>query len=332
MKKVMSLLIVSAFLLGLIPAKGLAATVSEKDIAAIANQYLGVPYKFGGNTPQGFDCSGYLVYVFNQVGISLPRTAADQYAKAGVPVSEEDLQVGDLVFYQETYKKGVSHSGMYIGNQSFISATDNGVTVSKMNNSYWKPKYTGAKRVLGNSPSVSFVDLSKDHYAFTAVADLTSKGIISGYQDGSFRPNDPVTRGQAAAIINRQLKHTPKSTISYPDVSGSNGFAKDIAAINELGIINGFTDGTYRPNETMTRAQMAVIVQRAFNIKKSVASSSAAENIYNDLNSSYWAFDAIITMNVIDLTQGFKTNVYRPLDSASRVDFSAAVYNGINAK
>ncbi|MCH6269413.1 MULTISPECIES: C40 family peptidase [Neobacillus] len=106
-----------------------------------AKKYLGSPYKWGGNTPAGFDCSGFTVYVFNKVGISLPRTAATQW-DATTPVASPSI--GDLVFFQ-TYKLGPSHVGIYLGNNKFISAASTGVTISDMTSTYWKTRYLGAK-------------------------------------------------------------------------------------------------------------------------------------------------------------------------------------------
>ncbi|MBS4214227.1 C40 family peptidase [Neobacillus rhizophilus] len=106
-----------------------------------AKKYIGSPYKWGGNTPAGFDCSGFTVYVFNKVGISLPRTAATQW-DATTPVASPS--VGDLVFFQ-TYKLGPSHVGIYLGNNKFISAASTGVTISDMTSTYWKTRYLGAK-------------------------------------------------------------------------------------------------------------------------------------------------------------------------------------------
>ena len=110
-------------------------------------QYIGVPYWFGGNTPRGFDCSGFTRYVFANIGINLPRMADGQYA-IGRPVSTERLQSGDLVFF-ETYEPGPSHVGIYIGNGQFISATSSrGVAVADMFGHYWGERYLGARRVL----------------------------------------------------------------------------------------------------------------------------------------------------------------------------------------
>jgi peptidoglycan endopeptidase LytE len=106
-----------------------------------ANKYIGTPYLWGGNTPAGFDCSGFTKYVFDHVGISIPRTAATQWSGLK-PVSTPNP--GDLVFF-ETYAPGPSHVGIYLGNNKFIQAGSSGVSIADMTNTYWKPRYLGAR-------------------------------------------------------------------------------------------------------------------------------------------------------------------------------------------
>ncbi|WP_318246497.1 peptidoglycan-binding protein [Guptibacillus algicola] len=121
-----------------------SGSFSVMDLIADASEFIGTPYTWGGNTPQsGFDCSGFLVYVFKKQGVSLPRTMAQMW-NVTTPVSSPS--VGDIVYF-ETYKPGASHGGIYIGNNKFIHAgSSTGVTISSMDSSYWSPRYLGAKR------------------------------------------------------------------------------------------------------------------------------------------------------------------------------------------
>ena len=117
-------------------------------IIATAKQYLGVPYVWGGTSPSGFDCSGLVYYVFRQHGITLNRTAATQY-QHGTYVAKSNLRPGDLVFFQNTYKEGISHVGIYVGDGKFLHASSSqGVTISALSNSYWTSHYYGARRIL----------------------------------------------------------------------------------------------------------------------------------------------------------------------------------------
>lgn len=127
-----------------------AATVSSKRQAVVntAYKYRGRPYVFGATGPRTFDCSGYVRYVFRQHGVYLPRTAAAQ-SRVGTTVSKKNLVAGDLVFFKNTYKRGISHVGIYVGNNRIIHAFPRkGVTVDPLSNSYLRAKYALSKRVL----------------------------------------------------------------------------------------------------------------------------------------------------------------------------------------
>ncbi|MDR3562576.1 MAG: C40 family peptidase [Negativicutes bacterium] len=127
--------------------KEAAKPIKGEAIVATALKYRGVPYKFGGTTSKGFDCSGFVWYVFDLNGVKLPRTADKQF-ETGKPVAQKDLQPGDVVFFT-TYEKGASHCGIYAGNGNFIHASSShGVTVTPLGDSYWKPRYLGARRLL----------------------------------------------------------------------------------------------------------------------------------------------------------------------------------------
>jgi cell wall-associated NlpC family hydrolase len=111
-------------------------------VVGIAMQYLGIPYVYGGSTPAGFDCSGFVMYVFNQVGVSLPHNAAAQYGY-GMPVSRDQLQPGDLVFFN-----GLGHDGIYIGGGQFIHSPHTGDVVKISSLSGWySSTWVGARRL-----------------------------------------------------------------------------------------------------------------------------------------------------------------------------------------
>ncbi|MFA9455479.1 peptidoglycan-binding protein [Halalkalibacter sp. APA_J-10(15)] len=115
----------------------------HSDVIDTAHSLIGTPYSWGGTTTAGFDCSGFIQYVFEKHHISVPRTTNDLYNE-GASVSS--LQVGDIVFFT-TYRSGPSHAGIYIGDQQFIHAgSSTGVTISSLDQNYWSERYIGAKR------------------------------------------------------------------------------------------------------------------------------------------------------------------------------------------
>ena len=113
------------------------------------NKYKGVPYKWGGATMRGMDCSGFTMKVFAESAKrSLPHHAASQY-KLGTKISRRRLKFGDLVFFRDIESKGVSHVGIYVGNDNFVHASlSKGVVTSSMNQPYYKKRYVSARRLL----------------------------------------------------------------------------------------------------------------------------------------------------------------------------------------
>lgn len=109
-----------------------------------ARSLTGIPYLWGGTSTAGFDCSGFIQYVYKEQNITIPRTVTDIWNFAS---PTDSASVGDLVFF-ETYKAGPSHLGIYIGNDEFIHAgVSNGVQISSLNSDYWQQRYIGSKRI-----------------------------------------------------------------------------------------------------------------------------------------------------------------------------------------
>lgn len=115
-----------------------------------ALSWIGVRYRFGGqDEKKGFDCAGLVRKAFSSMAIDLPRTAAAQYGE-GCIVPREDLRAGDLVFFRNTYKRGISHVGIYIGDGAFVHAasTRRAVTIDRLDTPYFATRFAGGRRVL----------------------------------------------------------------------------------------------------------------------------------------------------------------------------------------
>jgi len=129
---------------GFLPTEGTAPPPSQYgSVVGIALQYLGTPYVWGASGPGAFDCSGFTSYVYAQVGVSLPHNAAAQYSY-GVPVARDQLEPGDLVFFD-----GLGHEGIYIGGGNFVHAPHTGdvVKISSLYDSWYSATYVGARRL-----------------------------------------------------------------------------------------------------------------------------------------------------------------------------------------
>ncbi|GGH78718.1 LysM repeat protein [Pullulanibacillus pueri] len=128
--------------------KAIDHAIVKKALVSDTTNYLGVPYLWGGTTPTGFDCSGFVYYMFNQHGVTMSRNTSGGLYTQGTPVARTHLQPGDLVFFAVNTTGTISHVGFYMGGNQFISATDSkGIAIYSMDNTYWSKYYVGAKRV-----------------------------------------------------------------------------------------------------------------------------------------------------------------------------------------
>ncbi len=149
-----------------------------KGLVEQAMTYLGTPYRRGGTSRRGVDCSGLVGAVYAQQGLEMPRTAAEQFGE-GVPVGESDLRPGDLVFFRDTYKRGISHVGIYLGDGRFIHAAGHrrGVVVSELSRPYYHLRYAGARRPAAE-PAIARAD--GDDQTAPAVGTTAATAMIAG--------------------------------------------------------------------------------------------------------------------------------------------------------
>ena len=194
------------------------------DIILQAMSLMGIAYRFGGNNPsQGFDCSGFVRYIFSKsAGINLPRTAGEQ-AQHGRPVSRDDLQPGDIVFFN-TRGFAFSHNGLYIGNGKFIHAprTGKNIEIASINASYWSGRFNGARRVSRSAGGREFL----------ADQDAAPRKPSDTDPIASFADNGSALAGGAAAVAGVGALAAAKSATGKQPAAVETG--KSRAAPNTL--------------------------------------------------------------------------------------------------
>ncbi len=166
--------------------------------------------------------------------------------------------------------------------------------------------------------SSGFNDVDPSHRFYKEITALAHESVIGGFSDGSFKPENNVTRAQAAIMIVRALQlDIPLAPADFYDVSASDSASGYIAAAAAEGIITGFPDGTYQPNRTVTRGQLAILLTRAFDYEQN------APITFKDVSKSSVAYPYISKLIAANITAGYPDNSYRPDMSVTRGQFAA---------
>ncbi|MFP3885307.1 S-layer homology domain-containing protein [Priestia filamentosa] len=302
-----------------------AANLTNYDkLLPAAYKYMGVPYRYGGTTASGFDCSGYVRQVYSEVGISLPRTAAQMYGQ-GTAVSKSNLRVGDLVFFN-TSGKGVSHVGIYVGNNEFINAASSkGVSIAKVNDPYyWGSRYVGAKRIFSTGSAKGNFRDTQNSWIAKDVNALANKDIVIGYSNNYYRPNENISRAQTATILANtlDLKMTNRKQ-PFKDVTTSSWSVGAVNAVKSAGIFEG-NNGYFMPDKALTRAQMAAVLTDAFDLK---ANSSYT---FKDVPKNNWAAADISALAAAGITTGYDDGTFKPNEPVTRAQMAAFVNRAVN--
>jgi transglutaminase-like putative cysteine protease len=176
---------------------------------------------------------------------------------------------------------------------------------------------------------VRYKDVPYDYAFYTRIMDLSEKNIINGYSDQTFRPLNNLTRAQAAIIIVRALGLEFKGKVSdFSDVPSSHSAYEYISAAYEAGIINGYSiDNTFRPNLFVTRQQIAVMIQRAFNVVHS-GKTTAFTDVTDNMQTKVF-IETLASQGIIN---GYQDGTFKPFNNATRAQFSSMIYNALRYK
>lgn len=176
-----------------------------------------------------------------------------------------------------------------------------------------------------------FTDVDPAHFAYDAIINLYERNIISGYGNGKFGPNDSVTRGQAAKMLAQVLELDTTSVVNpnFKDVKTTDPFYKYIAALANEGIINGFVDQTYRPNEPITRGQMAIVITRGFDFKQA---SLPLTHTFDDVTVNTYERFFIQTIYDLGITKGKTERTFEPYSRVTRGEMAVFINRAENAR
>lgn len=168
----------------------------------------------------------------------------------------------------------------------------------------------------------NFSDIST-HWSKEMIEEIAALGIINGYPDGTFRPNEPILRKHIAIMINRALDLKPiRENASFSDVLPTHPYYEEIQLLQQAGIVDG-TNGQFKPDEFLTRAQLAKIIVIAFNFEL------GDESNFEDLSKNHWSYQYVAGLEKLGIVQG-DNGRFNPQDSITRAQFVAILYRALN--
>ncbi|TSI07354.1 C40 family peptidase [Lysinibacillus sp. BW-2-10] len=286
-----------------------AQAASPEELSTTAHKYIGIPYQYGGTTTNGFDCSGFTQRVFSDLGISLSRTSASQYAQ-GTAVSKSNLAAGDLVFFN-TSGRGVSHVGIYLGDNKFINAsTSKGVVVAKLSESYWAQRYIGAKRVA---------TFTNEEVVVAAAEEV--KSVAIDFSVYASRAEVAIQLAQALGL------DTSDTSSTFPDVKSTDKFAGAVTALQKAGIFEGDQDGKFNPNSPITRESISKVLVVAFNLQLQNKTLS-----FTDVKENSWSYNYVNILASNGVTLGTGNGEFAPKDLVSLKQLDAFINRSMEIK
>ncbi|WP_183570515.1 S-layer homology domain-containing protein, partial [Paenibacillus endophyticus] len=237
------------------------------------------------------------------------------------PTKLSGNQRAAVFYYDEVQKKWVEVGGVVRGNQITAEVTHfTKFAVMVVGQAASEPK-----------PTIDFSDISA-HWAKASIKQAVSSGIVTGYQDGTFKPDKAVTRAEFAVMLMNALKtQGAEAALTFTDAAKIGSWAqKAVAQAVQAGIINGYEDGTFRPAGEITRAEMAAMIAGA--LGKYSEANATATSFADDKDIPAWAKDAVAYVKQANIVQGKGDNQFAPEDHATRAEAVTVLLNMLAQK
>lgn len=241
-----------------------------------------------------------------------PSLTAEQLKALAVFIEHSDgtkeLVKGEIVPYGQTGKSGIQFSISKFSTFTVVLAQDPAVQVKAYITGYadgtFKPGHSITRAEVASiiartfsqsavTAGVAYTDVTASHWAAEAIGQVTRSGMMKGYTDGSFKPNQTITRAEMATLLSRLITGGEGQSAGFSDIAGHWAQAA-IERMSQAGMITGYQDGTFRPDQTLTRAEAVTIINRALGI----APLTSAAQKWADVPASYWAFGSIQAASV----------------------------------
>jgi len=225
---------------------------------------------------------------------------------------------------------GVMDNGARGVNESFTFNADAGTYYVGVFDDYshWSAQSYQIKVLMQSvTPEINqngFSDVT-NHWAKDEIMYLVNQNIITGYSDGTFRPDKNITRAEAAVMIAKQLK-LPVTDSDFTDVSKHHWAYSYIGAVAHAGIMNGYGDGSFQPDHSLKREEMAAILVRAYHL------SGEKAPMFTDVGTNNWAYHEILKLRANDITNGYSDGTFHPAQPISRAEFSVMMARILNVQ
>ena len=176
--------------------------------------------------------------------------------------------------------------------------------------------------VIIPQPTISFTDINSSHWAYDSVINLSEKFILNGYLDGTFKPENNITRAEFAKIIVSATGSVdPYALSTFKDVNNGDWYYSYVSTAYSMGYITGYPDGTFRPNDNITRADICTIVNRVLK-----AENTSVSAFRDDSSIPSYAKDAVYALNSKGVINGYQDGTFAPLTFATRAQTAKIIY------